>query len=84
MTLNGTPGQALIAYYAEPGTPHTTRSHCSTARKQTTSASLTSDASSLTCAPDPSIGRHQPRTVGNSPALGDINYRRAIATRWRA
>ena len=21
MTLNGTPGQALIAYYAEPGTP---------------------------------------------------------------
>jgi hypothetical protein len=21
MTLNGTPGQALIAYYTEPGTP---------------------------------------------------------------
>jgi hypothetical protein len=56
MTLNGTPGQALIAYYAEPGTLNTTRSHFSIARTQTTSASLTSDASTsdpcLYCAPD--------------------------------
>jgi hypothetical protein len=56
MTLNGTPGQALIAYYAEPGPLNTTRSHFSIARTQTTSASLTSDASTSDpcpyCAPD--------------------------------
>jgi hypothetical protein len=56
MALNGHPGQALIAYYAEPGTPNTMRSHFSIARTQTTSASFKSDACTSDacphCAPD--------------------------------